>query len=150
MSIDSFTLLSRFHILRHSVRWVISAAHCFCALNEHVQCTLINRGFDKKLLEVDEIYGKNFNERCSSQILKSPFHRQDQCDLWLNGYSTEEGPSKGRLIVFNLKTFFQGIKIAEVIIHPDYWSDKTKHGNSYDLALIQMDQVLCIGNGTMG
>jgi len=27
-----------------------------------------------------------------------------------------------------------------VIIHPDYWSDKTKHGNSYDLALIQMDQ----------
>ena len=39
---------------------------------------------------------------------------------------------------------FQEINIAEVIIHPDYWSDKTKHGNSYDLALIQMDQVLSL------
>ena len=28
-----------------------------------------------------------------------------------------------------------------MIIHPDYWSDKTKHGNAYDLALIQMDKV---------
>ena len=44
-------------------RWIISAAHCFCALNEHVECTLVNRGFDKKLAEVDETYGKNFNER---------------------------------------------------------------------------------------
>ena len=35
----------------------------------------------------------------------------------------------------------QGIQIAEIIIHPDYWSDKTKHGNSYDLALIKLDKV---------
>ena len=57
--------LSLFHILdlRDSFRWVISAAHCFCALNEHVQCTLVNRGFDKKLEETDKIFGKNFNER---------------------------------------------------------------------------------------
>ena len=46
-----------------NLRWVISAAHCFCALNEHVQCTLVNRGFKKKLLKDDMIYGKNINER---------------------------------------------------------------------------------------
>ena len=41
---------------------------------------------------------------------------------------------------------FQEIKIAEVIIHPDYWSDKTKHGNPYDLALIQMDKVKAVSS----
>ena len=43
--------------------WVISAAHCFCALNEHVECTLMNRGFSKQLSQTDEVYGKGFNER---------------------------------------------------------------------------------------
>ena len=33
-----------------------------------------------------------------------------------------------------------------MIIHPDYWSDKTKHGNPYDLALIQMDKVKTVSS----
>ena len=52
-----------FSHLRNSFRWVISAAHCFCALNEHVECTLVNRGFDKKLEEKDKVFGKHFNEK---------------------------------------------------------------------------------------
>ena len=87
--------------------------------------------------------GKISTRGITWQILKSPLHGQDQCDLWVNGCSTEEGLCKGQAIVLRqfLKLILQGIRIAEVIIHPDYWSDKTKHGNSYDLALIQMDQV---------
>ena len=37
--------------------------------------------------------------------------------------------------------FPQSLGISRVIIHPDYWSDKSKHGNAYDLALIEMDRV---------
>ena len=49
---------------------------------------------------------------------------------------------KRSINLLEVNLFFpQQIKIAEIIIHPDYWSDKTKHGNSYDLALIKMDQV---------
>ena len=33
------------------------------------------------------------------------------------------------------------IKLARVVIHPDYWEDVRKHGNPYDLALVKTDKV---------
>jgi hypothetical protein len=43
----------------------------------------------------------------------------------------------------------QGIRIEEIVIHPDYWSDKTKHGNSFDLALVKTDRDIYDGKGIM-
>ena len=38
----------------------------------------------------------------------------------------------------------RGIKLARVVIHPDYWEDVRKHGNPYDLALVKTDKVTFI------
>ena len=35
----------------------------------------------------------------------------------------------------------KGLEIESIIVHPDYWEDKTKHGQSYDLALIHTTKV---------
>ena len=35
----------------------------------------------------------------------------------------------------------RGIKLARVVLHPDYWEDVRKHGNPYDLALVKTDKV---------
>ena len=35
----------------------------------------------------------------------------------------------------------KGLEIESIIVHPDYWEDKTKHGQSYDLALIRTTKV---------
>ena len=35
----------------------------------------------------------------------------------------------------------RGVKLARLVIHPDYWEDVKQHGNPYDLALIKTDKV---------
>ena len=40
------------------------------------------------------------------------------------------------------------IKLARVVIHPDYWEDVRKHGNPYDLALVKTDKDIYDGDGT--
>ena len=46
------------------------------------------------------------------------------------------------LFLYHSSTFIQGIKIEKIVVHPDFWSDKTKHGNSYDLALVKTSEVM--------
>ena len=40
------------------------------------------------------------------------------------------------------------IKLARVVIHPDYWEDVRKHGNPYDLALVKTDKDIYDDDGT--
>ena len=44
----------------------------------------------------------------------------------------------------------RGIKLARVVLHPDYWEDVKKHGNPYDLALIKTDKVTVNGALAIG
>ena len=36
----------------------------------------------------------------------------------------------------------------EILVHPDYWEDHSKHGNPYDLALIRTKQSVIFEGGT--
>ena len=51
-----------------------------------------------------------------------------------------QGGGRSRL-ASSSHTSVQEVGIEVVVIHPDFWADKTKHGNAYDIALVKTDKV---------
>ena len=82
---------------------------------QHIECGQKYRGFNKELAGKDRTYGRDLNTRINMTF-----------------GSTDEAYSRSLDL---------GVEIERIIIHPDYWEDKTKHGQAYDLALIKTYQV---------
>ena len=82
---------------------------------QHIECAQVNRGFNKDLAGNDKIYDQNLNTRIN-----------------ITFGSTDAA--------FNISRQ-NAVGIEKIIIHPDYWEDKTKHGNSYDIALVRTNKV---------
>jgi len=104
-------------------RWIISAAHCFCPLakEQSNDCRLYNIGFNKVVPSQDG----SINE--ANENVNMTFGSTSLTQAW--------GSERG-------------VKLARLVIHPDYWEDVKQHGNPYDLALIKTDKDIYDGDGT--
>merc|ERR1719219_1339801 len=106
-------------------RWIISAAHCFCALYEFSDCSQRERGFNKI-----------FSQESQPGHGKQPEKLADRITVFFGTTSHTAHYGKN-----------QELEVETVMVHPDYWEDQTEAGgNNFDLALIKMNKDIYDGD----
>ena len=118
-------------------RWIISAAHCFCALYE---VSAVPRPLLSQLSPILQFADCTQRERGFNKI----FSQESQ-----PGHGMKPENLADRIsVIFGTTSYTRTyaetreLEVETVMVHPDYWEDQTEAGgNNYDLALIKMNKV---------